>query len=208
MPVVCPTVTAAEPHQYREQMKLAASLSNRAHVDMADGKLARKLIDPVQMWFPDDITIDLHMMVRQPLKYLDTILNLRPSLAIIHAEAEGDFAALADQLHEVGIKVGVALLQDTTIETIKPALYMIDHVLIFSGHLGHFGGHADLHLLTKVKALKDLKPNLEIGWDGGIDDGNADVLAKGGVDVLNVGGFIQRAHDPKAAYAKLNSIVK
>jgi ribulose-phosphate 3-epimerase len=79
-------------------------------------------------------------------------------------------------------------------------------VLIFSGKLGHFGGHADLDLLDKVRQLKEIKPTLEIGWDGGVNDQNAAELAHGGIDVLNAGGYLH-GKDPAAAYAKLMSEV-
>ena len=60
-----------------------------------------------------------------------------------------------------------------------------------------------MSLLDKVKLLRQLKPQLEIGWDGGINNTNARSLASGGVDVLNVGGFIQHAADPRLAYGML-----
>ncbi|MGI0133798.1 MAG: hypothetical protein ACREBW_02415, partial [Candidatus Micrarchaeaceae archaeon] len=85
---------------------------------------------------------------------------------------------------------------------------MIDHVLIFSGHLGHFGGSADTRLLAKVRELRSLKPSVEIGWDGGVNATNAAELAAGGVDVLNVGGFIQHAVNPVQAYSYLEDLVQ
>jgi ribulose-phosphate 3-epimerase len=106
-------------------------------------------------------------------------------------------------MHRHGIETGIALLQETPVEAIVPALPLIDHVLIFSGTLGKVGGTADLGLLDKVAALRQLKPQLEIGWDGGINDTNARQLVEGGVSILNVGGFIQKAADPEAAYATL-----
>jgi ribulose-phosphate 3-epimerase len=102
----------------------------------------------------------------------------------------------------------VALLPETKVETIAPALSLIDHVLIFSGKLGHFGGHADLKLLNKVKQLKQLKPTLEIGWDGGVSDKNAQALAEGGVDVLNAGGYLHGTQNAAKAYAKLKTLVE
>src|SRR5258708_5855254 len=122
MAVVAPTVTATDAHIYREQMERITPFASRIHVDMADGTVARKLVDPVQMWWPDGVTVDLHMMVDEPLKYLDVVLNLRPSLAIVQAEAKGDFVAFATQMREVGIKVGVALLPPTKAELLEPAL--------------------------------------------------------------------------------------
>jgi ribulose-phosphate 3-epimerase len=144
-------------------------------------------------------------MFQDPFAHAELFRALGPQLVIVHAEAEGDFMTFARTLHRHGMESGVALLPQTPIETITPALEVIDHVLIFSGDLGHFGGTADLRLLEKVRRLRQLKPTLEIGWDGGINDQNVRALAEGGVDVLNVGGFIQRAEVPEGAYQTLRS---
>jgi ribulose-phosphate 3-epimerase len=209
MATVCPTVLAAEPHEFREQMERIAHFGNRVQIDLTDGLFAlTKTVPLEQVWWPHGLKADLHLMYKRPDLFLNQVLDLEPSLVIIHAEAEGDFESFAAALHEAGIKVGVALLQKTEPEVIKAALGMIEHVLIFSGDLGKFGGDAHLHLLGKILKLKQWKPDLEIGWDGGINDKNAKQLAKGGVDVLNVGGFIQKAKDPASAYAKLVTLVE
>lgn len=205
---ICPTVTAENADEYRRQMENVAHFATRVHIDLADGKLApAKLVSIDQVWWPGGVRADLHVMYERPFAHTQLLFDLRPQLIIIHAEANGDFVGFAEAAHARGIEVGVALLPPTSPELIRPALKWIDHVLVFSGNLGHFGGQADLRLITKVKHLRELKPQLEISWDGGINDHNAQALAMSGVDVLNVGGFIQHATDPKAAYDLLNNIV-
>ena len=202
--IICPTVLAGRATEYREQMERVAQFATRVHIDLADGRFApTKTIDIDEVWWPGGIKADLHVMYKQPFRHTKQLLKLRPQLIIVHAEAEGDFVKFADTVQSAGVRIGVALKPATHIQTIEPALDLIDYVLIFSGDLGHFGGQANTHLLTKVLHLKQLKPDLEIGWDGGINDKNAAVLAAGGVDVLNVGGFIQHAADPQAAYEML-----
>jgi ribulose-phosphate 3-epimerase len=147
-------------------------------------------------------------MYRLPLEHLEILLGLHPQLVIVHAEAEGDFVGIAEILHHHGIEAGVALLPQTPVETIAPSLEFIDHVMIFSGNIGYFGGHADLSLLEKVKKLKTLKPQLEIGWDGGVDAKNIADLVKAGVEVINAGGYIHGAKDPLTAYNQLKSITE
>ncbi len=209
MAIVCPTVTAETPHDYRAQMERIATFAKRIHVDFADGKLAPvKLISPTQARWPENVQIDLHLMLQKPLEHLETFLRLKPNLIIVHAEAEGDFEEFAQRVGQHGIKTGVALLPQTEVKAVEPALKFVDHVLIFSGDLGHFGGHADMSLLGKASELKELKPTIEIGWDGGINDQNAKQLLQSGVDVLNVGGYIQNADDPEKAYATLEVITK
>lgn len=203
-PTVCPTITASDFETYQEQMHRLVCFAVRIHIDIADATLTPNSLLPIdQVWWPGGVRADIHIMNRFPLEHIEAMVALGPQMVILHAEAEGNFNTFARVMHRHGIEVGVALLQETSVEVIVPALPVIDHVLIFSGTLGSFGGTADLKLLEKVKELKRLKPQVEIGWDGGINDGNVRQLVKGGVEVLNVGGFIQKADDPEAAYATL-----
>lgn len=206
---ICPTVTARTTEEYKQQMEQVAGFAKRVHIDIADGIFAPAKLTPIDhIWWPGGMKADIHVMYKEPFRHTRALLNLKPQLIIVHAEADGDFFHFADKLHEEGVAVGVALLPHTTVKHIEPALELIDHVLVFSGHLGYFGGKANTHLLTKVLHLKQLKPSLEIGWDGGINNRNAQVLAAGGVDVLNTGGYIHHANDPEAAYRHLQALVK
>lgn len=201
---ICPTVTARSTEEYREQMERISGFATRVHIDVADGIFTPvKLTSIDQVWWPGGVRADLHVMYQKPFEHTKLYLSLAPQMVVVHAEAEGNFIAFSDIMHRHGIEVGVALKKETPVDLIRPALDFIDHVLVFSGNLGHFGGSADTHLLTKVLHLKQLMPRLEIGWDGGINDQNVRTLSAGGVDVLNVGGFIQHAAEPAKAYDAL-----
>ncbi|HEY1063971.1 MAG TPA: hypothetical protein VGE30_01600 [Candidatus Saccharimonadales bacterium] len=205
MTTIAPTITAVEPHGYRGQAERIEPFAVRWHIDIADGELApRKLIEPDKLWWPGNVQVDLHVMYQHPEEHLELFIVQHPRLIIIQAESEGDFSRWSATLKRHGIEVGVSLLPETPVSLIASALDQIDHVLIFSGNLGYQGGsHADMGLLDKAAALRRLKPQLEIGWDGGVNDENAAQLAAGGIDVLNVGGYIHEAHNPQAAYERL-----
>ncbi len=204
MSVICPTITAADPHTYRTQMERVESFAQQLHVDLADGKFTSKLLDVGNIWLPEGKVIDFHLMFQNPMEIIDQIIAFKPRLVIVHAEADGDFKIIASKLRDSQIKVGVALLAPTPVEAILPEIASIDHVLVFSGNLGHFGGKVDLSLLEKVKTIKSLDKGVEVGWDGGINDENIERLAEGGVDILNVGGYIQQSSSSVDAYVKLN----
>jgi len=205
---ISPAVTASDADEYRVQIERVANVAVRLHIDVSDGILTpNKLIDVDQVWWPGGVRADLHVMYKRPFDHLDLMIDLQPQMIIVHAEAEGDFLDFAKKVHKHGIEVGVALQPDTPVKTIKPALEYIDHVLIFSGKLGYFGGKADLHLLEKVTELRALKPQLEIGWDGGVNAENARALAEGGIDVLNSGGYVQKAESAAKAYDELCAAV-
>lgn len=203
---VCPTVMTDDPDLYRKQIEETTKYASRVHIDLGDGVFTRAMIPLEDVWWPGGMRADLHVMYQQPFAHIPTFVALAPQLVIVHAEADGDFKVFARELHRHGIEAGVALLQQTPVEAIVPALEFIDHVLIFAGSLGKNAGSADLGMLEKVKQLKQLKPQLEIGWDGGANDTNAKQLADGGVDVINCGGYLH-GEDPVAAYHKLLGIL-
>ena len=208
MAAVCPTVTTTSSRDYREAIERIADFAERIHIDFADGVFAPTKLEPIEdAWWPIGLIVDFHIMYQKPLEHLETVVSHQPSLAIVHAEAEGAVEFLKE-LEGMGIHRGMALLKETPASVIEPYIEHLDHVLVFAGHLGYYGGQADLSLIEKVKALKVMKPELEIGWDGGINDQNATELVKGGVDVLNIGGFIQKAADPENAYDTLVSAIK
>ncbi len=208
MPVVCPTVLANDAHEFQTQMNRIKSFAKRIQIDLTDGIFAKTpTVALEQVWVPDAISADLHLMYKNPIDYIDEAIKLKPNMIIVHAEADGNFLKIADKAHKQGIKVGVALLAKTSTHRVKPSLPEIDHILIFSGNLGEFGGIADLHLLDKIKQLKEWKDTLEFGWDGGVNDNNVKQLAEGGVDVLNVGGYIQNSADPQTSFNELNALI-
>lgn len=200
---VVPALLAEDLDIYNAQMASDARYATRVHVDLADGIFTgNSLIALTDIWWPGGMRADLHVMYERPFDHLPALIALGPQLVIVHAEAEGDFRLAQKILHAHGIEVGVALLPETPVEMIVPSLEHIDYVLIFSGHLGHFGGETHLDQLAKVKQLKQLKPSIEIGWDGGANDTNAKALADGGVEVINCGGYLH-GDDPIGAYQRI-----
>ncbi len=205
MSIICPTVTTNDVSAYGPQVEKVATFAKRIHIDVADDDFARALVPIEKVWWPQGLVVDIHAMYKRPLEHIETLVSLAPSLVVIHAEAEGDLVGMLQHLQTCGISPGIAILQDTPISKVEELIAVADHVLIFSGVLGSFGGHADLSLLEKVEFIRGLRPDIEIGWDGGANEENVARLAMGGIDVINVGGAIQKADDPEAAYAKLEA---
>ncbi len=209
MAVVCPTVTAFDTSEYRVQMQRLKAFAQRIHIDLMDGEFAPTTSPGLdKIWWPPELTADIHLMYQRPMEHLEQLIKLRPHMVVIHNEAEVHHMHFAAELHKADIKVGLAILQDTPIEYAYQIMHSFDHVLVFSGKLGYHGGEADLGILDKVRKVREHHPEAEIGWDGGINGDNARQLMAGGVEVLNVGGFIQKAPDPAANYEKLVSLLE
>ncbi|HWB39408.1 MAG TPA: hypothetical protein VG604_04210 [Candidatus Saccharimonadales bacterium] len=207
--MVCPTVTATGTHDYRKQVEALLPFAKRLHIDLMDGEFAPTQSPPLdQIWLPHETVNDIHLMYQRPADYLEQLIKLKPHMVIIHNEADVHHMKFAAELHKHDIETGLAILATTPIEHAAQVMHSFDHVLIFSGNLGHQGGSVvDLGLLDKVKFVQNHHPDAEIGWDGGVNPDNAKQLIDGGVDVLNVGGFIMHANDPAAAYDELKLLV-
>ena len=209
MAIIAPCITAENKETYDIQMNRVAPFAKRVHIDLADGVFTpNTLISLDEIWWPIGVQADLHLMYKAVMPYMKQLLAHKPHMVIVQAEATGSYFEVAERLHAFGIKVGVSLLGETAVDVIKPALAHIDHVLIFSGDLGYFGGHAKLEYLKKAEEIKRLSPAIEIGWDGGVAPANVHTLILGGVDVFNAGGAIQNAQNPQKAYDTLVTNMK
>lgn len=197
---ICPTVLADTPDEYREQMETVTPFADRIQIDLGDGNFTTSTVAIADVWWPDTVLADIHLMYQEPFEAVKLLLEKRPHMIIIHAESSGDVGGMLDYIRQQGVLAGVALLQSTGVEAVHSLIEHADHVLIFSGSLGSFGGTADLALLGKVPQIRSIKPDIEIGWDGGANADNAARLADGGIDVINVGGAIQKALRPENAF--------
>lgn len=202
MSVICPTVLADTVDEYREQIEAISRFATRIQIDLGDGRFTTKTIDISDVWWPNTMTADIHLMHDEPMSALATLVGLKPDMIIVHAEAKDAQKAIG-YIQRHNIRVGVALLQDTTVESASELIRLCDHALIFSGSLGSFGGRVDFSQLGKVKQIRSIKSDIEIGWDGGINTDTIKSLSDGGIDVLNVGGAIQKANHPENAYRDL-----
>ena len=204
MATICPTITAYTAPEFREQLLRIKPFAERVHIDLMDGRLAPTVSPDIdEVWWPHELVADIHLMYEYPMEALHELIRLRPHMVIIHAEADVHHMHFAAELHRHDIEAGLAVLQPTSIERVERIMHSFDQVLVFSGKLGHHGGQLDPDMLGKVRFVRERHPDVEIAWDGGITDENARMLVSAGVDVLNVGGFIQKSADPREAYAKL-----
>lgn len=206
---IIPTVTTNNPHVYREQMKTACSLSNRVHIDFSDGEFApTNMLMPDRAWLESGVINDLHVMFKDPTRFLDQFIALNPDMIILHAESDVDHLEVQQKLVSKDIKFGIALLSDSQPEDLADIISVADHTLIFGGKLGYHGGVADLSLLSKSSVIRQINPNCEIGWDGGVNDSNIKQILNAGISAINVGGFIQKSDNPQRAYDILESVIK
>lgn len=207
MATIVPTITTNDKNLYARQYGLYSQFAKRVQVDICDGIFAPiMLMDESNAWRqPDWAAMDLHMMVMNPSQHLPIVLKLKPSLCIFHAEANENLLPIFATLKQAGIKTGVAILKQTYPGNIAPYIQAVDHVLIFAGKLGQQGGTADMMQTEKVPIIRQIKSEVEIGWDGGANIRNVRALAHSNIDIINVGAAIATSPNPAKAFAELTA---
>lgn len=204
MTVIAPCITVETVDEYQASIERLEPFAERVHIDISDGEFAPTfLLDVSQMTWPDNWQVDVHAMVARPSEHVAALIERKPHTIILHAEASEDLAPIIKHIKQAGIRAGLALLKATVPKTVAGLLEIVDHALIFSGNLGHYGGKASMMQLEKVRLVRMIQPEIEIGWDGGASLDNVYSLSQGGVDVINSGGAISQADDPEVVYRKM-----
>lgn len=204
MSLIVPTLTTDSQEVFDTNLKTFSTFAKRVQADASDGSFAPTNLLPLSsMHGVEGVALDLHLMSARPSEHLSHILALKPNLCILHAEVDDDLRALFTQLKSAGIKTGLALLRTTFPNRVKDLIMMVDHVMVFAGELGRQGGAVDMLQTEKVPLIRAIKPDVEVGWDGGANLSNVRAIAHAGVDVINVGSAITNAADKAAMYQSL-----
>ncbi len=198
---IMPTILSASSEEFQAAVMAINEFTNQVQIDITDGEFApSQTIGLDQIFWPDNWQVDLHMMVKNPSRYVDKLVLMKPRLVIFHAEVDEDLKPSFDKLRQAGIKVGLALLRQTVPEHKADLIMQADHVLIFAGDLGKMGGHANLLQVEKMRLVRAISPNVEIGWDGGANIDNLMMIIQSGVDIINVGSAISMSNNPSETY--------
>lgn len=168
------------------------------HVDVMDGtfvpniSLGQPVVKSIRK--ATDAFLDVHLMVKEPIRYVQEFADAGADLITIHVEAAEDPGATVAAVEATGKKIGITLKPDTGVEIILPYLHQMDLVLVMSVEPG-FGGQKFIESsLDKVRELVRLREengyHYEIEIDGGISMANLEKVSKAGVDVFVAGSAI------------------
>ncbi len=181
------------------------------HVDVMDGVFVPNLTFGFKMISDlrplTDMFFDVHLMITQPMRYVERFVKSGAQLVSFHYEAEKDIDGAIEIIKNAGCKCGLEINPDTPVETIKPYLEKLDLILLMSVFPG-FGGQkfidGSLERIAKVRTLRnEYAPNALIEVDGGVNAQNARDIAHAGADVIVAGNAVFGAPDRAAAVAAL-----
>lgn len=142
---------------------------------------------------------DVHLMIEEPIRYLEDFRKAGADIITVHYEACGDVEATLKKIESFGLKVGLALSPDTQVEVIKPYLELTDMILVMSVYPG-FGGQSFIeNSLCKVQDVREMaaqcgKEELWIEVDGGIGASNIKSVKKAGANICVAGSSVFRGN--------------
>ena len=155
--------------------------------------------------------LDVHLMIVEPDRYIQTFADLGADVLTVHVEACTHLHRSLQSIKAAGMKAGVALNPHTPVTSLSQVIADIDLVCLMSVNPG-FGGQSFIEATyEKVRELRTLidenKASTLIEIDGGVTDQNASQLVAAGADVLVAGSYVFSASDPTATIANLSAQV-
>lgn len=133
--------------------------------------------------------LDIHLMVNDPIKYINNFNNMNIEYIIFHVEIDKDINNLINTVHGMGYKCGLAINPNTNIDVLEQYINNIDLILVMSVMPGYGGQLFINSIYNKLESLRNKYKNITISVDGGINQDNIYKLSSL-VDMVVIGSYL------------------
>lgn len=211
---VMPTIFALNVETFEKKLEIL-EFADEIHLDFMDGEFTQDKSVAISdmhsiMNFPNK-RFQIHLMARNPGKYIDQIRLLGINSVLIHEEVFKSVEELGSgirQFKDLGFELYVVLNPNTDFDRIRHFYDLIDGIMIMGVVPGAEGQRFYESTFEKIRMLVELVGgSFPILVDGGVSDVNARELVECGANVLCVGSFISSAKTPKSNYEKLVNLI-
>lgn len=218
---IIPTINVQSQEEFVHQLRAVEEVCPLVQIDIADGKFT-----PFENWHDAELIrqmntkvgYELHLMVEEPRKEMNKWGRLENiSRIIIHAESHyppvetGAHNVLLDTMptfFAYGADVSIAIRPETPLDVVAPLMQHLYSVTLLGVNPGPSGQLADIHLLKKIRDLRELHPTINIEVDGGINEENIQDVVRAGANIICLGSAIFSHGDPKENIARLRELAE
>ncbi len=214
--IIAPSVLSCDFSKIGEEVEmLNKSAAEWIHIDVMDGVFVPNISFgfPVLEAIKKQTTkvLDVHLMIVQPEKYIETFAKAGAHIISVHYEACPHIHRTIQQIKDAGCKAGVVINPGTPVSVLKDIIQDVDLVLIMSVNPGFAGQKFISNAVAKtaeVKKMADLmgKQGLFIEIDGGVTNTNAKALVDAGANVLVAGSYVFQSANPQETIQHLIDI--
>ena len=208
--IISPSILSADFANLERDIKKVEKFVPWLHVDVMDGifvpniTIGAPVVKSIRK--VTNLFLDTHLMIENPIKYIDDFIDAGSDLITFHIEAsKDDTIKTIEKIKSKNKKAGISIKPNTPVKAIKDFVDFVDLVLIMSVEPG-FGGQKFIYdTLDKVAEIKHYSnnSNLIIQFDGGINDKTAKLCKNSGADSLVAGNYIYKSENIEKAIKSL-----
>ena len=191
--------------------KLKATKVALIHLDVMDGEFVKnKTFDSrflEQIKDKTDLLLDVHLMVKEPKKVINSYVEAGADIITIHYESEGDIRELLKEIKDKNCLAGLSIKPETPVHKIEPILRegLVDVLLIMAVEPGACGQTFLESTYDKIRSARAISNDFNIQVDGGVNFENAKRIVEAGADILVSGSTIFGSDDYVAAVKRLKN---